>query len=141
MLQTPVYTDSYHFGERVHAQRFFGESDDADCNWMMTHVPPRKKKPAKKSAEEITLESAMEELTVLVSDLESGQQPLSEALEKFERGMLLLKECNRQLDVASGRIEIVRKMTEEGVEAEPFDATATIDRSNDSSDDSAGSLF
>lgn len=84
----------------------------------------------------------MEELTVLVGELESGQQPLNDALEKFERGMLLLKECNRQLDAASGRIEIVRKMIEEDVETTPFDATATIDRTTDESvADSSGSLF
>ncbi len=84
----------------------------------------------------------MDELNVLVGELESGQQPLNDALEKFERGMLLLKECNRQLDAASGRIEVVRRMTEEGVETTPFDATATIDRTaDDSSDDNSASLF
>ncbi len=84
----------------------------------------------------------MEELTTLVGELESGQQPLNDALEKFERGMFLLKECNRQLDVASSRIEIVRKITEDGAETAPFDGTATIDRNTpESSEDSSGSLF
>jgi exodeoxyribonuclease VII small subunit len=109
---------------------------------MTSYVAPRKKKPALKSVEEMSLESAIQELTELVGQLESGQQPLNDALEQFERGMLLLKECSRQLDAASGRIEVVRRMTDEGIETEPFDATATIDRNAaDSFDDGAGSLF
>jgi len=103
-----------------------------------------KKKKVKGAAkpEQVPLEEAMEELTSLVAELESGQQPLGDALEKFERGMKLLKDCNRQLDDASGRIEIVRRLTEDGVETEPFDGTATIQRQGDTTaDDDSGSLF
>lgn len=109
-------------------------------------MPPRKKKPAaskKKSTEpSLPLEEAMEELTGIVGELESGQQPLNEALEKFERGMQLLRTCNEQLDEAAGRIEIVRQMTDDGAEVEPFDGTSTAERRKSESDDSgSGNLF
>lgn len=102
----------------------------------------KKKKPRPTpSKESVSLEAALDELGLLVGELESGQQPLGEALEKFERGMLLLKECSRQLDHAAGRIEIVRQLTEDGVETEPFDGTATVNRTDPNADDSSGSLF
>lgn len=84
----------------------------------------------------------MEELTGIVDDLESGQQPLSDSLERFERGMQLLKDCDRQLEEAAGRIEIVRRMTEEGAQVEPFDGAATISRDqSDNPDSGQGNLF
>lgn len=107
-------------------------------------MPPRKKKAVSKPAtdETASLETAMEELAAIVSELESGQQPLSEALERFERGMRLLKECDRQLEDAAGRIEIVRRLSEDGAEVEPFDGTATADRQPaDTSESASGSLF
>ena len=102
----------------------------------------KKAKGAPKKPEQVPLEEAMEELTSLVAELESGQQPLGDALEKFEQGMKLLKECSRQLDDASGRIEIVRRLTEDGVETEPFDGTATIQQQGgNNANDDGGSLF
>ena len=90
----------------------------------------------------MSLEVAMEELSEIVGELESGQQPLSDALDKFERGMRLLKECDRQLNDAAGRIEIVRRLSDDGVEAEPFDGTATADRKQaEASDEASGKLF
>ncbi len=97
-------------------------------------MPPRRKKKADSEK--------AEERTEIVAELESGQQPLQEALEKFERGMQLLKTCSQQLDEATGRIEIVRRMTEDGAEVEPFDGTATVDRQqSDSAGTESGNLF
>ena len=105
-------------------------------------MPPRKKKPTKTAPKTLSLEVAMDELAGIIGELESGQQPLNDALEKFERGMRLLKDCNRQLEEAAGRIEIVRRMTEEGAEVEPFDGTATVDRKQSVTDDNdSSSLF
>ena len=106
-------------------------------------MPSQKKKARIPPAEEnVSLEFAMEELTGIVSELESGQQSLSNALEKFERGMRLLKNCSQQLEDAAGRIEIVRTMSEAGAEIEPFDATATASRiQTKSSDTGSENLF
>jgi len=105
-------------------------------------MPPKKKRRAGNVPEVVSLEAAMEELTSIVSDLESGQHPLNEALQKFERGMQLLKECSQQLENAAGRIEQVRQIADDGVVVEPFDGTATVDREqSDSADSESASLF
>ena len=106
-------------------------------------MPPRNRKAEPTRAEEaISLEAAMNELTGIVSELESGQQPLDEALETFERGMRLLKDCDRQLEEAVGRIEIVRRLTESGAETESFDGTPTVDQTSEkSSETEPGNLF
>ena len=84
----------------------------------------------------------MEELARIVTELESGQQPLSEALENFERAMQLVKECSTQLEDAAGKIELLRQMTGETVVTEPFDGTATVERKKNATEDSdVGSLF
>ncbi len=76
-----------------------------------------------------SLESAMDELALIVQQLESGQDPLDELLRQFERGMTLLRLCHRALDGAASRIEIVQRLAENGaVELAEFDATATIQR-------------
>ena len=106
-------------------------------------MPTRKKKADSPTTDEaVSLEAAMDELNGIVGELESGQQPLSDALQKFERGMRLLKDCDRQLEDAAGRIEIVRRMSEDGAEVEPFDGTPTADqKQTNSSDAGSGNLF
>ena len=96
----------------------------------------KKKKASAADQQKPSLETAMEELTQIVAELESGQQPLSDALQKFERGMELMRECDRELEEAAGRIEIVRRVTDDGVETTDFDSTATVDRKSEN-----GGLF
>ncbi len=80
-------------------------------------------------AVEIPLESAMTELSQIVTRLESGQETLDESLAQFERGMALLRICHRKLDAAAQRIELVTQLAPDGdVLTEPFDATATMSR-------------
>ncbi|MCH2211867.1 MAG: exodeoxyribonuclease VII small subunit [Fuerstiella sp.] len=102
---------------------------------------PSRKKKADNSADKhpVSLETALDELNGIVNELESGQQPLSNALDRFERGMRLLKDCDCQLENAVRRIEIVRRMDEDGVNVEPFDAAATADQKPSESTDTAGS--
>jgi exodeoxyribonuclease VII small subunit len=93
----------------------------------------RKKLTAEESDEqsdagsEPALEIAMAELGQIVASLESGQEPLDQSLQRFERGMALLRVCHRQLDEAAKRIEIVTRIGAAGVpETAPFDARATL---------------
>ncbi|MEZ6063721.1 MAG: exodeoxyribonuclease VII small subunit [Planctomycetaceae bacterium] len=64
----------------------------------------KKSKPDSPSGEdsEITVEAAMSELSDIVGLLESGQAPLEESLQQFERGMKLLRRCHAILDAAAG---------------------------------------
>ena len=87
-------------------------------------------KPAEKaSAEETSLgpiEDAMEELESIVDGLESGQTTLSESLENFERGMLLLRHCHQQLEHTAQRIEVLSGMSDDGsAQTTEFDGSAT----------------
>jgi exodeoxyribonuclease VII small subunit len=57
-----------------------------------------------------SFENALAELENVVKQLESGDLPLEQSLQLFERGMELSALCRTQLDAAEQRIEIlVRK--------------------------------
>lgn len=91
-----------------------------------------KRKPTAESRDdsEVTLETAMTELSQIVSRLESGQESLDESLAQFERGMTLLRICHRKLDSAAQRIEMVTQLSPNGdVQTEEVDATSTLQRS------------
>lgn len=85
----------------------------------------------------------MQELQEIVDSLEAGREPLDVSLEKFERGMALLKNCHRQLDAAAARIEILTGVDDEGnVTTAPFDGSATTAPAADSDeDDETSTLF
>ena len=97
------------------------------------HAMAKRKTPVDEGdsniVDEIPLESAMTELSQIVTRLESGQETLDESLAQFERGMALLRICHRKLDAAAQRIELVTQLAPDGdVLTEPFDATATMSR-------------
>jgi exodeoxyribonuclease VII small subunit len=52
-------------------------------------------------------ESGLKELEKLVHDLESGELPLQDSLQKFERGVELYKNCRVTLDQAEKKIKIL----------------------------------
>ncbi|MGC4049310.1 MAG: exodeoxyribonuclease VII small subunit [Paludibaculum sp.] len=56
----------------------------------------------------------------MVRQLESAELPLEQALELFEKGMLLSESCRRQLTAAETRVEILMKKGDD-FEAVPFD--------------------
>ncbi len=85
-----------------------------------------KKKSASKSEDLPSIEEAMAELQQIVETLESGQTPLVDSMSKYERGMLLLKTCHEQLEVAAQRIEIVTGIDRDGnAITAAFDGTST----------------
>ena len=64
-------------------------------------------------------ERALAELERLVERLESGDLPLEEALQTFERGVALTRHCQSALKAAQQKVEILLKRNAEaGVE--PF---------------------
>jgi exodeoxyribonuclease VII small subunit len=67
-----------------------------------------------------TFERELEELEAVVKKLESGDLPLEESLELFERGVTLSDSCRRQLDAAETRVEQLVKRGR-GIVAEPLD--------------------
>lgn len=73
---------------------------------------PRAPKNEKKSATEASppaFEEALARLEEMVEDMESDQIPLEELIRKYEEGTRLYHICEKRLDEAQGRIEIIRK--------------------------------
>lgn len=71
------------------------------------------------------LEKSLEELEALVARLEGGDLSLEQALQEFERGVKLTRECQTALKEAEQKVEILLKKTEqaEPVPFEPNDAS------------------
>ncbi len=69
---------------------------------------------------EFSFESALAELEGIVTALEAGKVGLDESLSLYERGVELVRLCNRRLDEAGQRVEAVRADAEGGLTVKPF---------------------
>ena len=56
----------------------------------------------------LSFEEALKELERIVGRLESGEAALQEAIDLYERGDQLRKQCAARLDAAQARIEAIR---------------------------------
>lgn len=52
-------------------------------------------------------EALLGELEAIVTSMESGKMPLDDALDQFQRGTELLRECQKTLDTAEARIKVL----------------------------------
>jgi exodeoxyribonuclease VII small subunit len=76
---------------------------------------------------EMSFEEAVKELEQTVKDMESGDLGLDELLADFEKGIGLLRLCEKKLAEAEGRVEVLTKA----------EITAALDReAQDDGDDS-----
>ena len=57
---------------------------------------------------ELSFEEALKELERIVARLESGDAQLQEAIDLYERGDQLRRQCAARLDAAQSRIEAIR---------------------------------
>lgn len=57
---------------------------------------------------ELSFEDALRELERIVGRLESGEASLQEAIDLYERGDALKRQCAARLDAAQARIEAIR---------------------------------
>jgi exodeoxyribonuclease VII small subunit len=69
---------------------------------------------------EMKFEEALKKLEKIVSDLESGNLSLDDALEKYEEGVKLSKMCDKRLEAAKKKVEILLKADDGSVELKPF---------------------
>jgi exodeoxyribonuclease VII small subunit len=60
-------------------------------------------------------------LEEVVRKLESPQLALDEAMKLFEEGVALSRECQKQLEEAEGKVEILLKKADGKMVAQPFD--------------------
>lgn len=63
--------------------------------------------------ENISFESAMEEIELIAKSLEKGDLNLDESVKQFEKGIKLSKKCNEILENAEKRISILIQDGEE----------------------------
>lgn len=52
-------------------------------------------------------EAAVAELERLVSDMESGQMPLDQLLQAYQRGAALLRHCRDQLQAVEQQVQVL----------------------------------
>jgi exodeoxyribonuclease VII small subunit len=72
---------------------------------------------------QMTFEDALKALEDVVRKLETGEVPLDQSIDLYERGEKLRKHCQARLDAAQARIEkIVAGPDGKAVGTEPFDA-------------------
>ena len=80
---------------------------------------PTAKKPEPQKKPEFELSLAR--LEEVVRRLESPQLSLDDAMKLFEEGVALSRECQKQLEEAEGRVEILLKKADGKMQAEPFE--------------------
>ena len=66
-------------------------------------------------------EKSLTRLEEVVKRLESADLSLDEAMRLFEEGVKLSRECQKQLEEAEGRVELLLKKADGKIVAEPFD--------------------
>ncbi len=81
------------------------------------------------SDEPLPFEGALEQLENTVGRLEEGEMPLEEALELFETGVKLSRQCTATLEAAEKRIEILvaDRDRRDDSGSEPFETDALED--------------
>jgi len=70
---------------------------------------------------EIKFEDALKSLEEIVDALEKGDVPLEKSLKIFEEGVKLSRLCNKMLDKAEKKVEILMRNEKGGLEAKPFE--------------------
>jgi len=69
---------------------------------------------------ERSFESSLKELEQIVQQLEGGDLPLERSLELFEQGVRLSRECQRRLDEAEHKVEVLLKGADGSVKVAPM---------------------
>jgi len=72
------------------------------------------------SVKEMTFETALSELELIVRSLEKGDTPLEDSIAAYERGMALKSHCENKLREAQAKIETISINKNGAVETAPF---------------------
>jgi len=67
-----------------------------------------------------TFEQSMRKLEKIVQELESGDLPLEEAMQKFEEGIKLSRLCSEKLDETEKKITLLMQDKRGNVSEKPF---------------------
>ena len=83
----------------------------------MNSTPGKKPESTNKQA----FEQSLGRLEEIVRKMESANLPLDDAMKLFEEGMQLSRDCQKQLEEAEARVEILLKKAGGAMTAQPFD--------------------
>lgn len=70
---------------------------------------------------ENSFELSLEQLEQIVRELEGGDLPLDRSLELFEQGVRLSRECQKRLDEAERKVEILLRGDDGAYRPAPFE--------------------
>jgi exodeoxyribonuclease VII small subunit len=84
---------------------------------VMNPVPPKTAGQPRKG----DFEKSLTRLEEVVKLLESPELSLDEAMKLFEEGVKLSRDCQKHLEEAEGRVEILLKKADGKIAAEPFE--------------------
>jgi exodeoxyribonuclease VII small subunit len=91
----------------------------------MPRVSKIEKSPDASDVSPPAFEDALAQLEEMVEEMESDQIPLEDLIRKYEEGTRLYRLCEKRLDEAQGRIEIIRKNRNGETVLEPFGEAAS----------------
>jgi len=80
-----------------------------------------------------SFEESLVQLEEVVGKMESGEIPLDECIDLYEKGVKLAGFCAKELDAAEKRIEKLQKKSEGEFETTPFDDEKNNDASEPNS--------
>jgi exodeoxyribonuclease VII small subunit len=69
-----------------------------------------------------TFEQSMKKLEQIVQELESGDLPLEEAMQKFEEGIKLSRLCSKKLDETEKKITLLLQDQKGNISEKPFES-------------------
>ncbi len=101
----------------TNAQPETGGWPDHEPNFPMNPATNKKVEAPRKA----DFERSLARLEEVVRKLESADLSLDEAMKLFEEGVQLSRECQKQLEEAEGRVEILLKKADGKLAAEPFE--------------------
>ncbi|PIZ04499.1 MAG: exodeoxyribonuclease VII small subunit [Gammaproteobacteria bacterium CG_4_10_14_0_8_um_filter_38_16] len=67
------------------------------------------RKPTKKQITSVNFEKSLQQLNMLVEKMETGQLTLETSLSYFEEGITLIRQCQKTLNEAEQKVEILTK--------------------------------
>jgi len=83
----------------------------------VSSIPNKAPEPQRKGE----FERSLARLEEVVKRLESTDLALDEAMKLFEEGVKLSRDCQRQLEEAEGKVEILLRKADGKVVAQPFE--------------------
>jgi exodeoxyribonuclease VII small subunit len=83
----------------------------------MNSVPNKAAEPQRKGE----FEKSLARLEEVVKRLESTDLSLDEAMKLFEEGVKLSRDCQKQLEEAEGKVEILLRKADGKIAAQPFE--------------------